>query len=149
MRVANKGKKKWNKSRRASKLTFMQLIFEDSRFKGALCYSATQHLARPNFDLLTISAISKAIKTRQPVEAYEAEIYIDGLTKGKQNGYSSEIRKSGINVRHVHRVRDENSALIRLADALAGLAREAIEGRDEEARALVKQALRGGVVREV
>ena len=51
----------------------------------------------------------------------------------KQTEYANELRKIGVHVRRVHRAKDESHALIRLADALAGLAREAAEGNEEAA----------------
>ena len=146
---SGKGIRKWNKTRPEKQIAFMRYVFEDSHFAGTLCYSASQHLAKPNFDLLTISAIARAIRVSRPDGPYEAEIYIDGLSKSKQNTYSSEIRKAGVSVRRVHRVRDESSPFVRLADALAGLARQAIEGQNPEAVKLMKYGIRRGVVIEV
>jgi hypothetical protein len=45
--------------------------------------------------------------------------------------------------------RDESYALIRLADALAGLAREAIEEKDAEFLTLMQRAIGKGVIAEV
>ena len=146
---SGKDKRKWNKTRPAQQLAYIRSIFQDAQFAGTLCYSATQHLAKPNFERLTISAIASAIHIKYPSGDYQAEIYIDGLSKSKQNSYSSGVRKSGVNVRRVHRIRDESSAFIRLADALAGLARQAIEGKNTEALALMKYGLRHGIVIEV
>jgi hypothetical protein len=76
------------------------------------------------------------------------DIYVDGIHESKQSEYANELRAIGIRVRRVHRLRDESSALIRLTDSLAGLARQVTEGNDE-AIAIIRQALKKGVIAEL
>jgi hypothetical protein len=58
------------------------------------------------------------------------------------------VRKLGIAVRKVRGARDESDELIRLADAVAGFVRDALEG-SSVMQALFDQALRRGVIRKV
>jgi len=71
-------------------------------------------------------------------------------TSGRKWPFEGPLRghcrgKLGIHVRRVHLARDESYALIRLADACAGLAREAEEGH-QEAATLSRRGQRKGVI---
>ncbi len=82
--------------------------------------------------MTTIVGIAKAIHYKEPAE-YATIIYVDGLKKSKRQEYGSELRKLGIPTRKVQGVtKDENNALIRLADAVAGFVRDVIDGGEEE-----------------
>ena len=120
----------------------------DEQFKHALCYSRHVPPLRPEFDARTILSIAKAVQWKHPQSDYTSDIYVDGISELKQTEYANELRKVGIHVRRVHRAKDESSALIRLADALAGLAREAAEG-DEEAAFLLQRAMRRRFIAEL
>lgn len=145
---SGKGKRKWHTGNRESKLAYWRLIVGDDRFKRVLCYSVTRPLAKPNYDAQTVLGIVKAIHWRKPDPDYTSDIYVDGISQTKQTEYANELRKVGVSVRRVHRARDESSTLIRLADALAGLAREVAEN-NEESKALMRQAMRRGIIAEV
>ena len=49
----------------------------------------------------------------------------------------------------MHRATDQGYTLIRLADALAGLARDAVEDSDSEASMILRKGKRNGVIVEV
>jgi hypothetical protein len=76
---------------------------------------------------------------------YKVTVAIDGLSKNLATRVGSSLRKLGIKTRNVHGERDESSALIRLADSVAGLVREAQEGR-EECRLMEKRLKGRGVL---
>ncbi len=59
------------------------------------------------------------------------------------------IRAKGISIARLHRVTDHASAMIRLADALAGLVRDAAENDTSDAAKLLPLAKRNGVVVQV
>lgn len=62
---------------------------------------------------------------------YKVTITIDGLSKTMAVRFGSDFRKLGIRSRKTIGMRDESNAIIRLADAVAGLVRESHEGRPE------------------
>lgn len=62
------------------------------------------------------------------ISDYKASIIIDGLSKRVSERIGVALRKAGISVRKIRGERDESSAIIRLADALAGVIRESKEG---------------------
>jgi hypothetical protein len=141
-------RKKWNKTRQRNRLDYIRRIIADPRFQDTLCYSISHPITHPDYDARTILGIAKAVKWKQPVDPYTVEVYVDGISGAKQSEYSLELRGLGIKVRRVHPARDESYPLIRLADAIAGLAREATEG-SIEAAALLNQAIRKKVITEV
>lgn len=69
------------------------------------------------------------------VSNYEASVYIDGLSKADRSIVHAGLRNHYIHVKRVRGMRDESNALIRLADAIAGFARDYLEG-DEYAKPL-------------
>ena len=147
-RESGKRHLKWHKSNPESRMTYWRMILADDRFKHALCYSRHVPPLRPEFDARTILSIAKAVQWKQPQPDYTSDIYVDGISESKQIEYANELRKVGIHVRRVHRAKDESHALVRLADALAGLAREAAEG-NEEAALLLQRASRRGFIAEL
>lgn len=146
-KASGKGKQKWHGANTQRRLRYMRQIIGDVHFKGVLCYlKYAETLTKTGFDLYTTLAIEKAIRAKAH-PPYVAEVYVDGLSKDKRTEYSVSLRKLGLSRVILHRIRDEqSSALIRLADALAGLVRDAEEGKYEEAAHLIERGQRMGVV---
>lgn len=91
--------------------------------------------------MATIMGIAKAVHFREP-ENYTTLVYVDGLYKTKRHKYGSELRKLGIHTRKVQGIaKDEDNSLTRLADAIAGFVRDAIEKRDKRTMELFKRAI--------
>lgn len=95
-------------------------------------------------DELTVFATSPALhlyrKANQLGEHYKVTIAVAGLSKSLARRYGHLCRLLGIKVRNVHGERTQSSPIIRLADTMAGLVREAIEGNNEYV--LLKKQLR-------
>ena len=84
-------------------------------------------------DLTTI-VIAKAINRyieQAEIKKYKATILIDGLEKNQAGKVSKSLRELGVKIRKVRGLRDESSAIIRLADSLAGFIREADEDNNK------------------
>jgi hypothetical protein len=94
--------------------------------------------------------IAKAVNWEKPIQDYTTAVYVDGLSKTKRYEYSQELRKLGIPTCKVQGVRkDENNALVRLADAVAGLVRDVSDGEQGEAKKLFEKATKSKVLIEV
>ena len=145
---SGKRKLKWNKTNRESRMTYWRLIIADVNFRGTLCYTQSTPPLDPEFDARTLLSIAKAINWKSRAIHYTSDIYVDGISDKMKIAYANELRKIGVRVRQVRSLRDENSALIRLADSLAGLAREASEG-NPEAVVILRQALKRRIVAEL
>ncbi len=92
--------------------------------------------SKTGFDELEVLATAQALNVYREEHgihegSYKASITIDGLSKTMAVRMGSEFRKLGVKTRKIIGRRDESTAIIRLADAIAGLVREAQEGRLE------------------
>lgn len=144
--ASGKDRLKWHKSKEANRLKFMRLIVEDERFVGTLVYASTPKSKALDFDQLTIAGIAQIIEqTRDEVNSI-SEIYVDGLSSTKMGQYGKGIRAKGIRNARFHKATDHASTLVRLADSLAGLTRDATENRESEAAKILQKGTRNGVI---
>ncbi|OGL90103.1 hypothetical protein A3J36_01490 [Candidatus Uhrbacteria bacterium RIFCSPLOWO2_02_FULL_54_37] len=77
----------------------------------------------------TIEAIARSVG-RSPHPGVPVVVYIDGLSKHMVNVVGVGLRRYGLMVGKVKGLKDEQSALIRLSDAVAGFVRDYLEGQD-------------------
>lgn len=137
---SGKGKFKWGKAENKRRLDYLRSIFSSKHFKGKLRYCVYRQ--QVNYDMATIMGIAKAIHFREPTQNYTTLVYVDGLTKTKRHQYGSELRKLGIHTKKVQGVtKDENNALTRLADSVAGFVRDVLDKESKEVQELFKDAL--------
>lgn len=113
--------------------TYFQTLLEN-RTLPAMVYAKRFAGASGDFDELEVLATAQAInmyREEQGIGAsdYKVTVTVDGLSKTMALRMGSEFRKLGIKTRKVVGKKDESSSIIRLADAVAGLVREAAEGR--------------------
>jgi hypothetical protein len=92
--------------------------------------------SKTGFDKLEVLAAAQALNVYREEhdiheDSYKVTITVDGLSKTVAARMGSEFRKLGVKTRKIVGKRDESSAIIRLADAVAGLMREVQEGRPE------------------
>ena len=147
---------KWNKSKRERRYHFVRLVFDDQHFRETLrftVYQPTEIEPVINYDDATLVTIWRTVEISASrlglrFDEYTADVFVDGISRTQQRVYRNKLKGWHCNVRRVHRARDESYVLIRLADALAGLVREAHEG-DEEARRLLTHGRRRGIVLEL
>ena len=145
---SGKGKFKWGKAEYKYRLEYLRRVFANNHFKENLRYSIFSRTT--DYDSATINGIAKAILWRKPAQKYTTMIYVDGLSKLKRNEYGSRLRKLGIPTHKVQGVKkDENNALTRLADAVAGFVRDVLDGEDGETQKLFKAAKRNNMLVEV
>lgn len=131
-KASGKRRRKWNACERESRMAYIKMVIEHEHFRNALCISTYRMAGKVDYDMRTILSITKAIVAHRPaLKDYTSDIYIDGISRTKQTEYANELRKLGVRVRRIHQARDESNALIRLADAFAGLMREADQGQEE------------------
>lgn len=102
------------------------------------------------YDTATIEGIAHAVKWHKPTVQFTTLIYIDGLAKTKRHNYGAMLRHLGIPTRKVQGVpKDENNALIRLADAVAGFMRDISDGATGKIKELYSKGKDAGVLIEV
>jgi len=143
--ASGKGKFKWGQAERTRRLRFLRLILADDRFSQALRFAVYDSIGLGGFDAATVDAVARAILWKAPAGRYEVHVYVDGLAKSKRTQYRRALKAKGVLMGEVKGVpREESNPLTRLADALAGFVRDALEGHDAEAAALLERALRDG-----
>lgn len=82
-------------------------------------------------------------------KADKAIVYVDGLLKSQVPVFKKHLKHSVKMKTKVNGVRkDENNAFIRLADAICGLVRDAIQG-NEWAEMMLKRLINRGILKEL
>src|SRR5205823_1033920 len=104
------------------RLTYLQNVFRQQKFSFQTYYSVYEE--SKEYKSATILTIAKAINQMKDFKKKLFTILIDGLSEQDQKYYGSQLRRLGIHPRKVRGVRkDENDALIRLADSICGFVR--------------------------
>jgi hypothetical protein len=143
-----KGKFKWGKAKHKQRMRYLNKVIENRYLFGEFCYSVFP--GSSDFDEATIAVIAKSINRFKPFDKYTAMIYVDGLTKTKRREYGVALRRHGLHVQQVRGIeKDENNALTRLADAVAGFVGDALGGNSADIKTLFKRVRRSEVLIEV
>lgn len=123
--TSGKGRVKWTKTEKSARLAYIRIVLAQPMLKGSLFYAHYHHTTQ--YVPLTVLTTARAILAVAP-DDYRATIFIDGLPRSKERWFGSELRHLRIATKKVRGVRrEENDALMRLADALAGFVRAALE----------------------
>ena len=138
--------KKWSRSADALNLAYTRRVLVEADLLARCCF-----LIRPQVEDVTkttVEAIARAIEARQLGDDYKATILYDCLPKNMEGEIGSLLRKRFVRIRKVRGIDEEDDALMRLADALCGLVRDAYSGKTE-ARDLMESAIHRGILRKV
>ena len=111
---------------------YLELVFTALNFRGKVFYQVFRDTK--DYDHLLPQAIAAAVKRyckTKGIGNYQAVVVIDALRRTEQAKVKRLLKRHGLHVEKVRGLRDEGDAIIRLADAVAGLVREAEEGRVE------------------
>jgi hypothetical protein len=147
-RESGKGKFKWGKAENKARLEYLRRVFETESFKDSLCYAIFKQTR--DYETSTIEAIARAISWKAAGESYRVSVYVDGLSKNKRQPYGSELRKLGVSIHKIQGVtKEENNALTRLADALAGFIRDAVDEHGDDIQKLYQLAISRGYIKEI
>ena len=143
-----KGKFKWGKAKHEPRMKYLHKVFSNRELFGMLCYSVFPKIF--DFDEATVVAIVRSINRLKPSGKYTALVYVDGLTKTKRREYGVALRRNGLHVQQVRGIaRDENNALTRLADTIAGFTGDALGDSSVDIKTLFERAKRSGILIEV
>jgi len=128
---AESGKRavKWRQAKREFKYAYMELVLRHPQFVGKIFYRVAEDTQA--YHQVMLATVASVVREAKSQDKYKASVFIDGLPRGEVRAVGTDLRKSGIATEKVRGVRDESNALIRLADAVAGLIREAAEGNTE------------------
>jgi hypothetical protein len=81
------------------------------------------------YNAATAEAAARAIRLKARGR-YKVTVMVDGLRKAERRAFAHDLRAMRVNPYKVRGVlKEENNALIRLADAICGLVRDTEEGQ--------------------
>ncbi len=143
--ASKKHKTKWRKAKHFQREAYITGLNKIPFLKNSFYYSVYENTIL--FADLVAMTTAKAILDKTTGE-YTASITVDGLSRNLEKRFATTIRKLKIKTVKVKGARDESSPLIRLADALAGLFRDASEG-EQWARIAVSQFDKKGFSNEI
>lgn len=139
-----KKKRKWVKTRPKEQLAYVEGLLSDD-MPGQLYIRINTNapaVTGTYFEDQQVIASAQAINVYREKnkidDNYKVTIAIDGLSKNLTPRVGRSFRLLGVKTRNVHGERDQSSPIIRLADAIAGLVRDGVEGR-REYKALISQ----------
>jgi hypothetical protein len=90
--------------------------------------------------------VARAIRLKAPGR-YKVTVLVDGLKRTERRSFTQELRAARVNPYKVRGVlKEENNAMIRLADAICGLVRDAGEGQAWAVEMLGRLKRRGWLV---
>lgn len=145
--TTGKGSFKWVRTARKTRHDYMQEMMGRQLIKKD-CLTFATYRNRQDYTDMTVQTIAWALWSVAG-DDYKATVRIDGLPRHQERAVGLILRRRGVQVKKVRGVkRDENDPLIRLADALCGLVREAEEGRTEM-KALFERGLQQGSLRDL
>jgi hypothetical protein len=143
---SGKRKRKWTKAGRRERLAYINRLL-DYRKLFARCLFSTRFSKPGRYLILEAVATAQAIIHYTGAQPYRASVFVDGLSRTERRPFAKQLRSLGIRVEKVRGLRDEASAFIRLADAIAGLVRAALEG-DPRAHTLKDELIKAKILRE-
>lgn len=144
-KVTGKNKIKWIQTQKSRKSDYLEQIFKLLKLKGNIYFSLFEN--SKGYKDLTVLSVVKAVKHKKFTNN-KATILIDGLNKHEIMWFSKEIRKQGLKTDKVRGIKDENSAIIRLADSICGFVFEAKSG-NKEANKLLSKEIKRKTIKEV
>jgi len=138
---------KWRKAGRQSRFAYFSLLLRSDEFQERVFVEIWK--GQGDYIKLTATTTAKAILTRAGKRDYRVTVFVDGLKKKEREEFTRGLRELRVKTRKIRGVkRDENDALIRLADAFCGLVRDVMDG-DEEAKVLLARIRKSGKVVEL
>jgi hypothetical protein len=140
-----KGLLKWHRTPFERGLAYLDAIVTRSPIRGKVFFSSYANTRA--YVELTVYTTAKAILAATQ-GAYKATVFVDGLSGKELKRFAKGLRALRITVRKVRGLRDESDSLIRLADAMAGFIRDALE-KKPYAQRLYQEALKRQVIQEV
>jgi hypothetical protein len=144
-KVTRKNKVKWIKTQKDRKLLYLGQVFKLINLRGNIYFSMFEN--SKEYKALTVLSLVKAVKDKKYIDK-KATILIDGLNKHEVMWFSKEIRKQGLKTDKVRGLKDENSAIIRLADSICGFVFEAKTGNNKAGK-LLSRELKKKTIKEV
>jgi hypothetical protein len=143
---SGKRDKNWTRSTPRQRESYLRAVFGLPEFRGRLYYSHYQN-TKTYLDL-TIFSTAKALIHFTHHEPYSAIVTVDGLGRSERHSLAAGLRKLNVSIRKVRGAKDQSEEFIRLADALAGFARDGLSS-DNELQKFFQKVKNAEAIREV
>jgi len=145
--TSGKRQKKWKKTVPPKKRAYIEAVLALPSLHGRLLYA--EYSGSTDYEAQTIDAIARGIlRQARGRAAYRVSVFLDALGRERRKVVGAALRSRGIRVEKVRGLRDEADEFIRVADALAGFVRDALEGQ-EPWKELYEKALHRGVLKKL
>lgn len=140
--------RKWQKSKKKERLTYIQAALNIVKNYGTFYFVKFGKGVGTNYYPLMTYAIAKTLYEKLGQNPVSYSLIVDALTLKQRLILGADLRKLGISIAKIRGKRDESDAILRLADALAGFVRDAVEN-DRESKKLFNQALKNKLITEI
>ncbi|MBI3261190.1 DUF3800 domain-containing protein [Candidatus Berkelbacteria bacterium] len=138
---------KWRKTQHNRRMKYFEAILDRSNLKDTVYIAKFPHSGKAFVDL-TILAVAKALKRFEISAKVKIIIIVDGLRKNERHRFAAGLRKLGISPNKVRGAREESTSLLRYADMVLGLSRDAFEGK-KYAKAIENRLIKKKILRIV
>jgi hypothetical protein len=146
-RASGKGVRKWSKATPRQRLAYLTAVFQLPALHGRLF--AAHFTNTTTYLPCVLTTITQAVTAGAAGHPSRATVLIDGLQKTVRQEVAAALRvqlqSHQIRVEKVRGLDEESDALMRLADALAGFVRHALERRPALAP-LFAESQRQGII---
>jgi hypothetical protein len=146
-RASGKGLRKWIKATPRQRLAYLTAVLQLPALHGRLF--AAHFTNTTTYLPCVLTTITQAVTAGAGGQPARATVLIDGLQKTVRQDVAAALRLQlqphYIRVEKVRGLDEESDALMRLADAMAGFVRHALEGRPALAP-LLAESQRQGVI---
>lgn len=118
-RTTEKGSTKWTKTHHRKKARYLRTIATVAELKNCLFYSI--YTDTRDYVGATVDAIARVLQQHVPdTEIHGLIVVVDGLDKREKQQVAKRLKQARVVYKKVRGAKDEGSAWIRLADAIAG-----------------------------
>lgn len=135
--------RKWTKTQHDRRLAYLEMVFQKRLFAGKIAYMVFKNSR--DYDNLKAHAIAQAASSVDG-EA-DRTVIIDGLPKEQWTDWGRLIRKAGGKIQRTRGAKDQNDAIIRLADSVCGLIRSALYESNPRSIELFNRAVKDGILK--
>ncbi len=118
-RTTEKGSTKWTKTHHRKKARYLRTIATLAELKNCIFYST--YTDTRDYVGATVDTIARVLQQHVPnTGTHGIIVVIDGLDKQEKQQIAKRLKRAGVMYKKVRGAKDEGSAWIRLADAIAG-----------------------------
>ena len=118
-RTTEKGSTKWTKTHYLKKVRYLKAITTLAELKNRLFYSI--YADTQDYVDATVDTIARVVQQHVvDTQMHGLVVVVDGLDKQERQQIAKRLKQAGVMYKKVRGAKDEGSAWIRLADAIAG-----------------------------